>query len=63
MEFHGYDLAYIRSRVILFRLIRVDAGSNTSTVALKVVGGDEKGSLKSETVKYGQESYRIRIRG
>jgi hypothetical protein len=27
-------------------------GSNTSTVTLRVVGGDEKGSLKSETVKY-----------
>jgi hypothetical protein len=30
--------------------------SNTSTVTLRVVGGDEKGSLKSETVKYGYES-------
>jgi hypothetical protein len=34
---------------------RVEAGSNTSTVALRVVGGDEKGSLESETVKYGHE--------
>jgi hypothetical protein len=34
----------------------VEAGSNTSTVTLRVVGGDEKGSLKSETVKYGHES-------
>jgi hypothetical protein len=34
----------------------VEAGSNTSTVTLRVVGGDEKGSLKSETVKYGYES-------
>jgi hypothetical protein len=34
----------------------VEAGSNTSTVTLRVVGGDEKGSLKSETVKYGSES-------
>jgi hypothetical protein len=25
-------------------------------VTLRVVGGDEKGSLKSETVKYGYES-------
>jgi hypothetical protein len=33
----------------------VEAGSNTSTVTLRVVGGDEKGSLKSETVKYGHE--------
>jgi hypothetical protein len=31
----------------------VEAGSNTSTVTLRVVGGDEKGSLESETVKYG----------
>jgi hypothetical protein len=34
----------------------MEAGSNTSTVALQVVGGDEKGSLKSETMKYGHES-------
>jgi hypothetical protein len=30
----------------------VEAESNTSTVALRVIGGDEKGSLESETVKY-----------
>jgi hypothetical protein len=30
----------------------VEAGSNTSTVALRVVGGDEKGGLEYETVKY-----------
>jgi hypothetical protein len=35
---------------------------NTSTVALRVVGGDEKGSLESETVKYGHESYGTRTR-
>jgi hypothetical protein len=35
---------------------RVEAGSNTSTVALRVVQGDEKESLESETVKYGHES-------
>jgi hypothetical protein len=34
----------------------VEAGSNTSTVTLQVVGGNEKGSLKSETVKYGLET-------
>jgi hypothetical protein len=33
-----------------------EAVSNTSTVTLRVVGGDEKGSLKSETVRYGRES-------
>jgi hypothetical protein len=36
---------------------RVDAESNTSTVALRVEGGDEKGSLECETVKYGRESH------
>jgi hypothetical protein len=41
---------------------RVEAGSSTSTVTLRVVGGDEKGSLKSETVKYGHDSQRTRIR-
>jgi hypothetical protein len=34
---------------------RVKAGSNTSTAALRVVGGDIKGSLESDTVKYGLE--------
>jgi hypothetical protein len=34
----------------------VKAGSNTFTVTLRVVGGDEKGSIKSETVKHGRES-------
>jgi hypothetical protein len=34
----------------------VEEGSNISTVTLRVVGGDEKGSLESETVNYGQES-------
>jgi hypothetical protein len=38
-------------------LSRVEAGSNTSTVALRVVGGNKKGSLESETVKYGRESH------
>jgi hypothetical protein len=41
---------------------RVDVGSNTSTVALRVVEGDEKGSLESETVKYGHESQGTRTR-
>jgi hypothetical protein len=31
----------------------VEAGSNISTVALRVVGSEEKESLESETVKYG----------
>jgi hypothetical protein len=40
----------------------VEAGSNTSTVTLRVVEGDEKGSLKSETLKYGLESQETRTR-
>jgi hypothetical protein len=41
---------------------RVEAGSNTSTVTLRVVIGDEIGSLKSETVKYGREYQGTRTR-
>jgi hypothetical protein len=40
----------------------VEAGSNTSTVTLRVVGGDENRSLKSQTVKYGRESQGTRSR-
>jgi hypothetical protein len=47
------------------QLTRVEAESNTSTVTLRIVGGDEKGSLKSEceTVKYGHKSQGTRTRG
>jgi hypothetical protein len=41
---------------------RVEAGSNTSIVTLRVVRGDEMGSLKSETVKYGREYQGTRTR-
>jgi hypothetical protein len=34
----------------------VEAWSNTSIVTLRVVGGDEKGSLKFVTAEYGRES-------
>jgi hypothetical protein len=44
------------------KLTRVEAGSNTYTVTLRVVEGDEKGSLKSETVKYGRKSQGTRTR-
>jgi hypothetical protein len=47
---------------VLLEATRVVAGSNISTVALRVVGGDEKGSLESETVKYGHEFYGTRTR-
>jgi hypothetical protein len=43
-------------------MTRVEAESNTSTVTLRVVGGDEKGRLKTERVKYGRECYGIRTR-
>jgi hypothetical protein len=42
------------------QLSRVEAGSNTSTVNLRVVGGDEIGSLVSEIVKYARESHGTR---
>jgi hypothetical protein len=42
------------------QITRVEARSNTSTVTLRVVGGDEKGSPESETVKHGHESYGTR---
>jgi hypothetical protein len=41
---------------------RMEAGSNTPTVTLQVIGSDKKGSLKSETVKYGRKSQRTWIR-
>jgi hypothetical protein len=41
---------------------RVEAGSNTSTVTMRVVGGDERGSLKFETVKYGLKFQGTRTR-
>jgi hypothetical protein len=43
--------------VIRSRESRVEAGSNTSTVALRVIVGDETGGLESERVKYGRESH------
>jgi hypothetical protein len=54
--------ALVRAAAIERESPRVEAGSNTSTVTLRVAGGDEKGSLESETVKYGHESYGTRTR-
>jgi hypothetical protein len=34
----------------------MEAGSNTSTVTLRVVGGDEKENFESETVGLGPEN-------
>jgi hypothetical protein len=39
---------------------RVEEVSSTSTVTVRVVGGEEKGSLESGTVKYGHERHRTR---
>jgi hypothetical protein len=52
----------LRYKIEYNKLTRVEAESNTSTVTLRVVGGDKKGSLESETVKYGHESYGTRTR-
>jgi hypothetical protein len=38
----------------------VEAGSNTSTVALRVLAGDKRGFPESETVKYGREAHGTR---
>jgi hypothetical protein len=53
---------YKECQIPIAVITRVEAGSNTSTVTLLVVRGDEKGSLESETVKYGCESYVTRTR-
>jgi hypothetical protein len=42
---------------------RVEVGSNTSTVALRVVEGDKKRCFKSETVKYGRVTALARTSG
>jgi hypothetical protein len=53
---------YNQGRHVKNRRDHVEAVSNTSTVTLRAVGGDEKESLKSETVKYGCEYNGTRIR-
>jgi hypothetical protein len=51
------QMSYLKDkRCHEFRETRMEAGSNTSTVTLRVVEGDEIGSLKYETVKYGRKS-------
>jgi hypothetical protein len=55
-------MLYKRRRELRSEQTRVEAGSNTSTVTLRVVGGDENGSLKTESVKYGRESQGTRTR-
>jgi hypothetical protein len=55
----GLTVTCMRDKKIKYILFlpSVEAGSNTSTVALRVAEGDENGSLESETVKYGHESH------
>jgi hypothetical protein len=55
--FYIYYLEEIQSLVS-----RVEARSNTTTVTLRVVGSDEKGSLEPEPVKYGHESHGTQTR-
>jgi hypothetical protein len=52
----------IESRDRVREEYRVEAGSNSSTVSLRVVGGDEKRNLEFETVKYDHESNGTRTR-
>jgi hypothetical protein len=54
----GLYILLIRNSV--FKESRVEAESNTSNVALRVVRGDKKGSLESETVNYGRKSHGTR---
>jgi hypothetical protein len=54
--FYAVHSEYIAGLDHELGITRVEAGSNTSTVTLRDVGGDEKGSLKYETVIYGHES-------
>jgi hypothetical protein len=64
------DIASNSSPIVASRSCRTDRVENTasklvhwcvsSTVVLRVVGGDKKGSLESETVKYERELHGIR---
>jgi hypothetical protein len=56
----GRNITLTLTSTLATNATRVEAGSNTSTVTLWVVGVDEKGSLKSERVKYGHESQETR---
>jgi hypothetical protein len=59
-NFDHYTIEAVSKRKC--QLAAVEAGSNTSTVAMQVVGGDKKGSLKSKAVKYGRELHGSRTR-
>jgi hypothetical protein len=55
------NVTQTQTQTQLGRLSRVEAGSNTSTVTLRVVGGEEKGSLRSETEKYGAGERQLQL--
>jgi hypothetical protein len=57
-ELNSYII--LKRKSVLKSRVEGGGGPNTSTVALRAVGGDEKGSLESETVKYGHESHGTR---
>jgi hypothetical protein len=46
-----------KAKSLLLVQSHMEAASNTSTVSLRVVGGDKKGILESETVKYGRDTH------
>jgi hypothetical protein len=46
---------YLKDNCLREQQTRVEEGSDTSTVTLRVVRGDKMGSLKSERVKYCRE--------
>jgi hypothetical protein len=54
------DVFFVRSDPRLYN--EKPAITDKRTVTLRLVGGDEKGSLNSETVKYGCESRAIQTR-
>jgi hypothetical protein len=56
------DVFSMESAPRLYNSELLTPGSNTSTVTLRVVGGDEKGSLNPETVKYGRETQGARTK-
>jgi hypothetical protein len=53
--FQQQTLCFLRGWCGSYITTVTKAGSNTSTVTLRIVRGNEMGSLKSETVKYGRE--------
>jgi hypothetical protein len=51
-----------RNNLLLKEVFSIQSAKLYLRGTLRVVGGDEKGSLESGTVKYGHESYGTRTR-